>query len=113
MVGEIGQLFVGDEGVVPVHRAVGGGDDESEVVLVDGFARKVLEEDVDVVGVLDERHGVDVGAFIVGEGLRFEAAVEEGRDVVAHGCRGVGLTQASEGGGEVGVVCGVGGDCEV
>lgn len=38
VVGEIGQLFVGDKSVVPVHRAVGGGDGEGEVVLVDGLA---------------------------------------------------------------------------
>lgn len=73
----------------------------------------MLEEDVDVVGVLDEWHGIDECSFVVGEGLRFEAAMEEGRDVVAHGCRGVGLTLAAEGGGEVGVESGVGGDCEV
>lgn len=113
MMGEVGQLFVGEEGVVPVHRAVGVGDGEGEVVFVDSLAREVLEHDVDVVGVLNEGDGVDKGTFVVGEGLRFEAAVVEAVDIVADCGAAVGLACAAEGRGEVGVVGGVGGDGEV
>lgn len=113
VVGVVGELLVGAEGVVPVERAVGVGDCECEFVFVDRLAGEVLEDYVDVVGVFDEGDGVDVGAFVVGEELGFEASVEEGRDVVADGCGAVGLTGAPEGGGEVGMEGGAGGDCEV
>ncbi len=119
--GVVGDRFVGDEGIVPVHRAVVGGYREGEVILVDGLTREVLEHDVDVVGVLDEGDGVDICPFVVGEELRCEravvvadCAVVEAVDVVAYICRAGGfVTVAAEGAGEVGVVCGVGGDCEV
>ena len=108
-VGVVGDGFVVEKVVVPVHGAVGGGDGEGVVILVDGLAREVLEHDVDFVGVLDQGHGVDVCAFVFGEYLSVEAAVVEALDVGAHGAPVVaGLVVALHGACEAGVVCGFG-----
>lgn len=74
----------------------------------------MLEHYIDVVGVLDKGHGVDVGAFVVRENLRFEMSVEQGRYILAgHGMSFGGMIVTAEGGGEMGVVGGIAGDGEM
>ena len=98
--GIVGDVGIGDEGVVPIHIAVVVGNGEEELVLVDLLARKMLQHHAHAVRILHQGYGIEVRAFGVGEHLRGEITVEEAVDVGVDKSRTVGGTMGGEPAGE-------------